>query len=546
MKTVTWTDGHGQKQTADLHKDGKHIVLLSDVWYMRYRDVNGITRRETTGCRDKENAEAVLKEKTKTIEDIKKGLVPESKVAAEGHAKQPIRIHIDAYLKDLAKKCKRKGGRRTSQTHLKNVECQLNRLVADCRIHYLRDISREAIEDWIEKREDESDMAGRTINTYLSALRAFCKWALGENRLLVNPLKKLGTADEDEKRRMRRSLNEDEIRRLLDVARTRPLIEAQTIRSGPRKGQLGAKVSPERREKFIKVGIERDLIYRGFINTGARLNDFVTLTVDDVHLNTPRPYVNLKAANTKENRDCCLPLRQDYAEDLRNWLNDKLSEYQQRTLIDGRKELPDALPSDMKVFNVPRTMRQVLYRDLAFAGIQAVDEKGRPMADDQGRKVDIHALRKTTGSLMARAGVKPQEVTKMLRHSSQAITWKHYTDLELIDDHRAVNMLPDFNSGRDRESGKKTGTDDTVLKTGNDGVQIGAQPTALCDNSCQSRDNMDKGAENHPATQTAESGLSDKTCQEKSNARDWSRTSTTRRSLAPQASASAYSATRAY
>ena len=30
------------------------------------------------------------------------------------------------------------------------------------------------------------------------------------------------------------------------------------------------------------------------------------------------------------------------------------------------------------------------------------------------------------------------------------------------------------------------------------------------------------------------------------NARDWSRTSTTRRSLAPQASASAYSATRAY
>jgi hypothetical protein len=160
---------------------------------------------------------------------------------------------------------------------------------------------------------------------------------------------------------------------------------------------------------------------------------------------------------------------------IRSQLEEILNGYQQRTLIHGGKEVPDALPSGMRVFNRPRTMRQVLYRDLAFADIQAVKEKGQPIADDH----DIHALRKTTGSLMARAGVKPQQATKIPRHSSQAMTWKHYTNLELIDSHQAVNMLPDFNSDQNRESGKKSGTDDVELETENKGVLKGAQPSGF-------------------------------------------------------------------
>ncbi len=120
----------------------------------------------------------------------------------------------------------------------------------------------------------------------------------------------------------------------------------------------------------------------------------------------------------------------------------------------------------------------------------------------------------------------------------------------MINDHQAVNMLPDFSSEKDRESGKKTGTDDTVLETGNDdirrGAQTGAQSQALCDNSCQQEKNIGKNAANNPAFQTTESGFYDSTCQQMTNAQERIRTSTSLSSLAPQASASASSATWAF
>ena len=117
------------------------------------------------------------------------------------------------------------------------------------------------------------------------------------------------------------------------------------------------------------------------------------------------------------------------------------------------------------VFNVPRTLRKHLYRDLADAGIA--------QTDDQGRQIDVHALRHTCGTQLARAGVSPQLATRIMRHGSLDMTLKHYTHLTLSDARKAIEMMPDFHtSGSDREAGRKTGTDDQDHVIG---VQQGAQ-----------------------------------------------------------------------
>ncbi|MBP6473572.1 MAG: tyrosine-type recombinase/integrase, partial [Chloroflexi bacterium] len=53
--------------------------------------------------------------------------------------------------------------------------------------------------------------------------------------------------------------------------------------------------------------------------------------------------------------------------------------------------------------------------------------------DDEGRAIDLHALRTTLGTQLARAGVTPQVAQRIMRHSDYRTTLKHYTVLGLTD-----------------------------------------------------------------------------------------------------------------
>jgi integrase len=54
-------------------------------------------------------------------------------------------------------------------------------------------------------------------------------------------------------------------------------------------------------------------------------------------------------------------------------------------------------------------------------------------ADGQGRVVDLHALRTTLATKLARAGIAPQVAQKIMRHADYRTTLKHYTVLEVRD-----------------------------------------------------------------------------------------------------------------
>ena len=94
-------------------------------------------------------------------------------------------------------------------------------------------------------------------------------------------------------------MTEDELVRLLDVARRRPLLEALTVRRGKRKGEAFANVRPEVRERLEALGRERALIYKTLVLTGLRKNELASLTVAQLRLDGPMPHVELDAADEK-------------------------------------------------------------------------------------------------------------------------------------------------------------------------------------------------------------------------------------------------------
>ena len=473
-KLARWTDGHSRTQTAELSDDGQSVVVKSGIWYARYRDANGVEKRVSTGCRDEQAASQVLADLLSEAEKVRSGILTPDESHAARYAARPLTKHFADYLDFLKAKTVR--GRKVSAAHRGNVEQQLDRLARECGFQRIGDMTRQRVIRWMNAQADTGVMAPRTVNTHRAAMVAFCNWAVKNQRLISNPLEGLSKADESEVRRKRRPLGLEEITALLEAAATRPLLDALTIRRGKWKGQQTAKVRDVERERLIRLGQERVLIYKTLIYTGLRKGELASLTVSALHLDDERPYAELAAKNAKSGKGAGIPLRADLAENLRNYLADRLSDYRRRTLADGRTECPEALPGKMKLFNIPRDFVKVFDRDLLAAGLaRKVEnpETGKTRidkADTEGRTVDIHSLRHTFATMLSKANVAPRMAQELLRHSDIRLTMNTYTHLQLVDTAGAVEALPDI-SPTDSESTRqvRTGTYD-----GGRGAVIGA------------------------------------------------------------------------
>jgi hypothetical protein len=82
----------------------------------------------------------------------------------------------------------------------------------------------------------------------------------------------------------------------------------------------------------------------------------------------------------------------------------------------------------------------------------------------EGRVIDLHALRTTLGTQLARAGVTPQVAQRIMRHSDYRTTLKHYTVLGLTDTAAALDRLPGIMT--QPSALEATGTTDTAPETG--------------------------------------------------------------------------------
>ena len=378
-----------QQYTTKDPKTGKRVKKKSQAWYINYKTAEG-TRKRVKGFKDKQATTQLAAKLEKESELAQAGIVDRFKE----HRLKPLSEHLNDFRKSLGDTTK----------HAKLTENAVKLAFTACKFHKWPDISASKFLDYIKSMKNSRDLSQRTYNSYLKAGKQFCKWMVQDQRASESPLLHLKCETITERRRKRRPLEPDEIRKLLE-----------TTEAGPK--------------RFGMTGHERAILYRLAVETGLRANELRRLKVLSFDFND---YTVVVEAKTSKNKKCStLPLRPDTAEELKGFV---------------RGKLPNA-----QVFKVPEKPAKMLKPDLADAGIDYIDESGL--------YADFHSLRHTTGSLLAASGVHPKVAQSIMRHSDINLTMSIYTHTLRGQEAEAVKNLPDL-SLPSKGSQRATGTDD--------------------------------------------------------------------------------------
>ncbi len=453
-----WKTSKGKTRTAPVTTgtDGSdRIVIETRTYYAKYRDGQGIVRQDVpTGCHDEDAAKAVLADMVGRAQLVKAKVMTAAQDAIANHSDTPIGEHFEAYLTYLQAvgNCPR---------HIANVKRQFESVTAGCGFGRLADLKGDKLTQWLVNRKAKG-MGARTRNTYRGVMVAFANWCMSpdSSRLLSNPFAGVPMADtKADCRRKRRALTEAELIQLLSVAQDRPLAEYgrksepkdpktrkgkrdtwkltpltfETMGEAVERARDKLKDSPDFISELEVTGRERALVYKTLVLTGLRKGELASVTVGQVQLEGDMPHIQLNAADEKSGEGNAVPLRADLAADLSQWLADKLE-----TLYGPSKRFVgpfrEALPPDMPLFNVPDGLDKILNRDLAAAGI--------PKKDGRGWVADVHAMRKTFGTLLSKGGVSLRTAQEAMRHSDPKLTANVYTDAKLLDVAGALETLP--------------------------------------------------------------------------------------------------------
>tara|TARA_R110002073_G_scaffold333405_1_gene520996 strand:+ start:142036 stop:143634 length:1599 start_codon:yes stop_codon:yes gene_type:complete len=458
-----WTNRNGNKRSAEVTagKDGSpRIKTESSTYTAKYRDGEGIIREVATGCRDKQAAQKKLNDLLSEADKVRVGSLTTTDLEIGDHNKTPLANHVAEYIADL----KTRG---VNADRIKTSETRLNAACNGCGLRWLRDLKAEPLRKWLWSQEG---MSAATYNWHVTLWTAFGNWLTGirldgkrpsqtgERRLQSNPFDGFGKRDEKaDRKRIARALTLEEMQRLLNNTQRRPLEDALTVRRGPNKGKLVAKVSEARRAKLGRLGVERALIYKTLILTGLRTNELRTLRVGDLSFGEV-PFLVLRSCNEKNRKGSTVPLKSDLAADLKGWC--------------------DGLSANDPVFNVPTGMLRILNRDLEAAGIEKVDS--------QDGRIHLHAMRHSTGTHLSAAGVSPRTAQAVMRHSDIALTMNTYTDERILETSAAVEQLPTLRVGADAPMDAPTP------------VRMGQDCPSLTDSNAKPADGQDTKKPSNP------------------------------------------------
>ncbi|MCP3915681.1 MAG: tyrosine-type recombinase/integrase, partial [bacterium] len=207
-----------------------------------------------------------------------------------------------------------------------------------------------------------------------------------------------------------------------------PLKNIPKLDEGRDRRRVRRALSEEELARLLDVAESRGrrTWYLAAVLAGLRKGDLRRLRWRDLDLD--RGLLVVRGGKAK--REDVLPLHPQLAEEFRS--------------IKPRDVLPSA-----PVFTSVVTDR-TRQSDFTRAGIA--------LRDDEGRVVDLHALRTTLGTRLAREGVAPQVGQQIMRHADYRTTLKHYTALTLSDTAAAMNHMPGVAAPRSRNKARATGT----------------------------------------------------------------------------------------
>lgn len=359
-------------------------------WYVRYYDEYGKRRDRSSRTTCYRTAERLAKKLDTDVAEIKSGLVDRYRKQIAQASRSPIGKHLDDYLEH----CRREG---LSKKHIEEKERHFRDLLQDSTISTLGDLSAEVVDDHLRRLDDEGK-APSTVNTRRKIWISFASWCQKRRRLDYNPLLSVPRRDERGRRvRVRRPLSDEELSRLIAVA------------------------TPKGRAAW----------YLAAALGGLRKGDLKALQWRDVDFE--QSFIRIRDGKAK--REDLIPLHPQLARELA-----------------ARKPVL-AKPLD-RVF--PAVVTDLTRRkDFLAAGLARVEKydqggevKERIVTEDEeGRVVDLHAMRTTLGTALARRGIAPQIAQQIMRHRDYRTTLRHYTALSLSDAAKVMEELPAVSVG---------------------------------------------------------------------------------------------------
>jgi len=345
-----------------------HKPERSPYWQIRYTLPGGKERAKSLRVRDRRTAERMMGEFITEHEREAIGLLPSRRIRETASA--DLLALLEGYLNDLrAQKCAPK--------HVENTGRNVRKLAESCRWKRISDVKPEDFTAWRARQGDKK--SAKTLNEYLTSIRAFLKWLVETDRLPENPLQRVARVKQFEERRKRRAITDEQASRLLAVA------------------------PPERR-----------LVYLVAMHTGLRRSEMATLEWRDVHLETESPFIKLRAENTKNRKGDTVCIHAEL------W----------NALIDARPADFNGRDRVLRIFNKLHLFK----KDLQAAGI--------PFLDENGERFDLHSMRKTLCTRMANGNVPTRIAMQQMRHSEERLTTKVYTDVSRLPVAEHVNGLP--------------------------------------------------------------------------------------------------------
>jgi len=419
VEYASWTSKQGKRVTAEIHKDAdgrEYVTTTNKCWYARYTDSAGRRVQRSTGCTDKDAAKMVLAQWKMKTEKVKAGILHASK---EHSTKKDVTT-IEGAMHEYTEVLRRNG---RSEKHVSHSEHVITQMYEGCRIIRLIDFTRIMCEKYLARLQD-AKLSARTRNHHKAILSGFGAFCVRNGYLDSNPVVGIESSSVAvDRRHVRRAFTDNEIIALLKAAAERPLHDARykIVRTD-------AKKMPELKKQNIKrltmLGRERRLIYLTLVTTAARWGELRSVCVNDVVLDK-EPHIRLQATGTKNRKADTVPLTKSLAQELKAWIKDS-----------GRI-------GKARLFDMPENGIRIFERDRIRAGIEKETPDGI---------ADIHALRHTAATRLARNGVSIATAQRILRHSDPKITMGIYSHLGIIDTHAAVESLPDFKETKKEEA----------------------------------------------------------------------------------------------
>lgn len=312
---------------------------------------------------------------------------------------------------------------RASAAHYRNAKSSITKVLAALKVENLSDLQPILLIRYRNQLR-EGGLANRTANMVVDRLRTMFNWALGCGLIESNPLRNIRKlpCTAQHQRYRRRSLTDEEIDRFLAAAaaddrETARIFWEQESHEGER-------------WKRRRVGerVPQAPMSLGFLETGARWSEMTNTRWTD--LNVESRTLVLRAETTKSKKRRVIPLREQTVTAFREL----------RTLHEQifEDKLEDSDPIFLSPEGVPwctatRNVMRIFDRVLVRAKIARVDA--------EGRKLDIHALRHTFGSRLARRGVGLVQVQRLMGHSDPKLTAQVYTHLDVEDLRKAVEAV---------------------------------------------------------------------------------------------------------